>query len=378
MTVKKFVLCICVLLFSISLFSAVSGVAAAEFVSGDTVSATKNYENAYIVGGNVTQKGQVDKDLLGAGGTISTEGFVNRNVLVTGGTVTIKSQIGASLFAAGGTVVIDTPQTVGSVRVAGGNVTLSGKYGEDVLVTGGDVVIRDATIAGDVYVGAGTLTVVNSSIQGKLQGQYGELKGNDLKTQVVGTVDLKKVETDNDQKERRKSMILDYFNISWELSVLVVTLIIAWLLGSRNRLSIPSIKWGKTFGLDLLLGLGVIILPGIISVILLVLQLFPLALLLPAIVFLKIIAAMLVLPIYVGNWIKNTFKWTFATKWAVVIGYLVLLGFSLLSKVDYLGVLGLIIAVFALAHIGFLLRTGFSAVNHYLVTRPVKDTKKST
>lgn len=368
MLCKKIVIGVCILLFGSGLLSNIGGFASAEFLSSESsVSTNKNYDNAYLAGGSITVDGTTQKDLIGAGGTVNSNGIVNRNLILTGGTINIKSQVGASLFAAGGTILIDSPKVVGSVRAAAGDITLSGNYGEDVLVSGGNVVIRNANIAGDVYVGAGTLTVENSTIKGRIQGQYGELKGTDLRSQVTGVIDTKKVE--NQEYQQRSRSFFDYINLSWELSVLFTLLLVCWLLKRRNRLSILSIKWGGAFGKDVLIGLAVFILPGIIAVILLILQLFPLAFLLPSIVFLEIIASCLVLPIYVGNFIKNTWNLKLEISWLVLIGYFTLLAISLLSNVGVLSILSLISVIFALANIGFIVRIGYQILNQYLTKR---------
>jgi hypothetical protein len=369
MYIKKCVQLFSIFIVSLSMISGVTTNAASEFLSGNTISANKNYENLYVNGATVTADGTVQKDLIGAGGTISTTGQINRNAIIAGGTVTVKSQIATDLFIAGGTVIVDTPGVGGSTRVAGGTVNLTGNFNEDVLVAGGDVVLRNANVAGDVYVSAGTLTVLNSSIKGKIQGQYGEIKGDDLKKQVVGSVDLTKVETEKTEKVAANTT--RYFNFSWELSVIIATLTVGWFLGKRNRLAIPSIRWGQKFGLDILIGLGVLILPGIAMILLLILQLFPIAFLLPALVFLAIIASLLVLPIYVGNFIRNTWNMSLAPKWMTVIGYLVLLAVSLLSSVNYLGFLGVFSFIFVLAHVGFLTRTMWHAANQYTSKRKI-------
>jgi hypothetical protein len=370
MFIKKSIQFICIFIISLSVFTSISAFAASEFLSGDTISANKTYDNAYVTGGTVIVDGAVQKDLIGAGGTISTTGQINRNAILTGGTVTVKSQIATGLFVAGGTVVVDTPGIGGSTRIAGGTVTLTGNFNEDVFVAGGDVTLRNANVAGDVYIGVGTLTVLNSTIKGKIQGQYGELKGDELKKQVAGSIDLTKV--DKEKAEETKANTSRYFNFSWEFSVIIATLAVGWLLGVRNRLAIPSIRWGQKFGLDILIGLGVFILPGIAMILLLIFQLIPVAFLLPALVSLSIIASLLVLPIYVGNFIRNTWNITLAPKWMTVIGYLLLLAISLLSSVNYLGFLGVFTFVFVLAHAGFLTRTTWSATNLYLSKRKIK------
>lgn len=367
MVVKNSIILLCVTFLSFSFFGGINSFAAAEFISGDTVSANKVYENVYVTGSNVTVDAKVQKDLIGAGSTISTAGIVDRNAVVIGGTVTIKSQVGASLFVAGGTVVIDSPYVVGSARVAGNNVTISGNFNEDVMVAGSDVVFKNANVVGDVYVGAGTLTVINSTIKGKIQGQYGEIKGDDLRPQVAGVMDLKKVEKENNEDTSKQAIW--YFNLSWQASVLLVTLLVAWLLARRNRLSIPSIKWSKVFGMDILIGLGAYIIPGIAAVIFLVLQLYPLALLILTVSFLIIVTSQLVLPIYVGNFIKNTWHLNVATSWAVTLGYIVLLVLGLITNIQNLGILGIVAFIFVLAHTGFMLRTSWLALNHYLVKR---------
>jgi hypothetical protein len=358
--------CICFLIFS--MVGSVTGLASAEFASGDTVSANKTYENAYLAGSTLAIDGEVKKDLIGAGGTVNSNGSVSRNLVLTGGTVTIKSSVGGSIFVAGGTVIIDSNFVGGSVRVTGGTVTLSGNFSEDILVAGGDVTLKNANVAGDVYVGTGTLTVQGSNIKGKIQGQYSELKGTELKPQVLGSIDIKKVESD--EIVNKPKNIFDYINFSWELSVIFVTLLVCWVLSKRNRLAIPSIKWGGLFGKDILIGLGAFVLPTLAMIVLLIAQLFPLAILLPAIVGLEIVASLLVLPIYVGNFIKNSFNFKLGTFWMILISYLILLAISLLSNnIGALAVLSLVSGVFILANVGFIIRTGWLSLNQYLANR---------
>jgi hypothetical protein len=95
-------------------------------------------------------------------------------------------------------------------------------------------------------------------------------------------------------------------------------MLVCWILSRINRLFIPPIKRGGVFGKDLLIGLGAFILLTIAAIVLLILQLFLLAFLIPAKVFLQIIAAMLVLPIYVGNFIKNTWNIKLGIIWVIV------------------------------------------------------------
>jgi hypothetical protein len=365
---KKIVISICFVLLGLSLISNVNNFASAEFGSGDTVIANKTYENAYLAGGSLTVDGEVRKDLIGAGGTVVTNAPINRNLVASGGNVTVKSAVGGSIFVAGGTVIIDSSFVGGSVRVTGGTVTLSGNFSEDILVAGGDVILKNANVVGDVYVFAGNLTVQSSSIKGKIQGQYSVLEGSDLKSQVTGAIEIKKV--DSEEYNNKPKNFYDFVNFPWELSVILITLITCWILNKRNRLSISSIKWGATFGKDILIGLAAFILPGIITIILLILQLFPLALLTPALVFLEIIAILLVLPIYVGNFIKNTWNLKLDIKWVIVIAYLILLVVSLLSSnIGALSALGLLSTIFALAHIGFMIRTGYKAANQYIAQK---------
>jgi hypothetical protein len=365
MSFKKYFTLFSVFVLSISILSAVSAQASSEFLTGDTITANKGYDNVYATGGTVTQDGEVKKDLVVAGGTVTTAGLVARNLIVAGGTVTVKSSVGAGMFVTGGTVTIDTPNTFGSVRVAGGTVTISGNFTEDVFVAGGDVIIKNATIAGDIYVGAGTLTIQNSSIKGKIAGEYGELKGDDLKTQVSGARDIKKSAI----SEQKTKSFFDYFNVNWELSVIVVCLLVGWFLTKRNRLSIPSIKWSGRFGLDVLVGFGVLVLPTIVALVLAILQLFPIALLVLGFYPLFVISSFLFLPIYLGNFIKHSFNLGFNIKWIILISYGVLFGAGVLSSLNFLGLLGLIVFIFGLANLGFLLRKTTSSVNHYLSER---------
>ena len=367
MFTKKILSLFSLFVLSFMIFGSIAGYARSEFINGDSVSANKTYDNLYIAGSNITVDGQVEKDLLVAGGTVTTTSPVYRDIIVAGGTVNIKSAIGSNAYITGGTVTIDTPNVSGNMRVAGGTVTVSGNFSEDVMIGAGDTVIKNAKVNGDVYVGTGTLTVINSTIKGKIQGEYSELKGDDLKSQVLGKVDLKKSEKKEDAKA--DDIISNYLNISWLLSVAVVTLIVGWILGRRNRLAIPSIKFDGQFGIDILIGLGAYILPIFAMIILFIVQLFPVGLLLISLIYLLIAASMLVLPIYIGNFLRNTFSIKLAPKWMTLLGFVFVLLLGLVSELPYLGLLGIISLVFSLAHTGFMFRKVLSATKLFLTPR---------
>src|SRR3989344_6065134 len=99
---------------------------AAYFVSGTTFSVPEPiYENAYLLGRNVTVLKNVAGDLVGLAGAFTFLGNVSGDVLAIGGTINSRGEI------------------KGDARIAGGQVTLEKEILGDLLSLGG-VVRADA------------------------------------------------------------------------------------------------------------------------------------------------------------------------------------------------------------------------------------------
>jgi hypothetical protein len=339
-------LIISVIVVGVFLASSVTAFSAASFESGDSVSVSKQSQNLYTAGSNVTIQGEVLKDLIAAGGN-----------------VTVNTKVYRSMFVAGGTVKINSEYLEGSARIAGGDVTISGNFNEDVIIAGGNVVLDNAKIQGDVYVATGNLTVKNSKIQGSLKGAYSELQGDDIKSQVVGEVSLKKSEKDdvNNKQQNQWQMIND--QIPWQMSVLIATLILAFILWQRKKLHAPSIAFNGAFGIDILIGLGVFVLAGILFILLLLLVSFPLAFIMMGGVIISYLTSLLILPIYTGNLIKNSFAPNLGIRLSVVLAFVVLVVLGLLTNTA-IGVLaGILLSVLAMAHFGFIFRKLYQIFN---------------
>ncbi len=328
------------------LTSSITAFSSASFESNESVSITKQTQNLYVAGSNVTVQGEVLKDLIAAGGN-----------------VTVNTKVYRSMFVAGGTVKINSEYLEGSARIAGGDVTLSGTFNEDVVVAGGNVVIDNAKIQGDVYVASGSLTVKNSKIQGSFNGAYDTLQGDDLKTQVAGEVKLTKTEKDGDKNVQKNQWQMVNDQIPWQLSVLIATLVLSFILWKRGKLHAPSIRFNGAFGIDILIGLGVFVISGILFILLLLLLSFPLAFILMSAVIISYLISLIILPIYTGNFIKNTFSPNLGIRWSVFLAFIVLivLGFFMNTVIGVIA--GIILSILALAHFGFIFRKLYQIFN---------------
>lgn len=325
---------------------------AAEIISGEDVQILQPAQNLYISGQNVRVIAPVQKDLVAAGGE-----------------VTILSEVERSIIAAGGRVTITSPYIGATVRVAGGTVKLSGVFNEDVIVAGGEVIIDNAEINGDLIVGAGTVRMQNSNVKGRFIGGYEEVQG-DIDEQVTGAVMAKQSATKN--IVRKEKTILERINLPWELSMIAALCVAGYFLHSRKRLHAESIRFDAQFGLDVLLGMSLLIMPIVVLIASFITLLFPIIAPIVLIMYLCLPLVFLTLPIYVANFLKNTFKLGIPV-WVLMI--IVYISMFVIFLFPVLTVFRLIIFIFGMAAFGFAVRMDIRHWNLYFQARTPKKVK---
>ncbi len=331
---------------------------AAEFKGGrEDVEVTDPAESLYVSGGTVTIKAPIAKDLVVAGGRVIVAAPVERNVLVVGGQVELASEVG------------------GTVRAAGGEVSITGSIADDLVVAGGKINVQNAEVGGDVLATASRLTMRDSTVGGDLYGSYEKIEGN-IDEQVNGSLMTKQFDMSEKLKERRderqedrQNAVIGQVNVPWEMSVALFLFLIAYWLHTKDRLRIPSIRMSKQFGWDILIGVGVIVLPVIAVLVSVFLMIFPVIIPLAIINYMALIVSFVVLPIYIANFVKNTFKLDLSLPWLVFMSYLILFIINLVQPLSFLNIFT---AILMLGMLGFLTRTDLGMLNDYLKPRKTK------
>ncbi|HEX7055403.1 MAG TPA: polymer-forming cytoskeletal protein [Burkholderiales bacterium] len=122
----------------------------------------------FATGSSVTIEKPVAGDLFAAGGAIDVDEAVNGDAAIAGGTVRVGGPVGQDLYLTGGRLNIAAPVTR-NARIAGGNVEIGPKarIGGNVSVAGGRIRI-EAPIGGYLQVGAGDV-YLDSSVGGDVQ-----------------------------------------------------------------------------------------------------------------------------------------------------------------------------------------------------------------
>lgn len=309
---------------------------AAQFISGQDVKVNKSTTNLYATGNTVKITHDVKRDLVVAAGEASIDSNVERGIL-----------------AAGTTVRIHSKSTGAAARVAGADVVLTGTYNDDVVVAGNTVMVRDATIAGDLIVGSSTLTIENSKIAGNMYGGYGELVG-DLKNQVKGKV----FATGGDNKQKS---VADLISFPWELSMILGLLILIRFLDSSGRLILSTVRLDRNMTWDILGGLGFLIIPIFALILSFLTLLYPLAIPLALISYSIFVLSFVFLPIYIANFLKNVFKLEYQIKTLSILAYA---GLFLIGFIPFLRPLAGVVAVFALASYGYILRSAWGQIRN--------------
>ena len=131
--------------------------AAAQQENGDEVVLGSMGADRFVAGGTITVREPVMGDLIAAGGNLSVNTDVGGDLVVAGGDVQLAGVVSQSLYAAGGKVFLDA-DIARNARVAGGSVSLgtSGQIRGNASLAGGDITVR-GPIGGYLQAGGGRL-----------------------------------------------------------------------------------------------------------------------------------------------------------------------------------------------------------------------------
>lgn len=122
----------------------------------------------FAAGSSVTIDRPVAGDLFAAGGAIDVDQAVGGDTVIAGGTIRVGGSVGQDLYLAGGRLNVAAPVTR-NARIAGGNVQIGPKarIAGNVSVAGGDIRI-EGPIGGYLQVGAGHV-YLNSTVEGDVR-----------------------------------------------------------------------------------------------------------------------------------------------------------------------------------------------------------------
>lgn len=307
---------------------------AIEFKSGEDISVSEPANNLHLAGSKIDIKSDTKRDLVVAGAEVNITGKVERNIL-----------------AAAGTLRINSPEVGGTIRAAGGEVYITGNFKDDLVIAGGKVELDNVNIEGDLVVASDSFTLVNSKIKGNVYGSYNQLNG-DIKAQTLGKVELSKTQVDT-PKEQSFLNSIDWVS---ELNTIVALLIISLILYKNNKLQ-NNAKFDSKFGFDILIGLGVLIIPVIAVIASLFFFMYPITILIASILYLVYVISFFFLPIYLANWFKNTFEFKFDLRYIVAFSYVLLFALGLLSR--FVPAVSVIVFIYSLANLGFILKWQF-------------------
>jgi cytoskeletal protein CcmA (bactofilin family) len=139
--------------------------------SGESVSVEADQVvegDIYAAGGSVSISGAIEGDAYVTGGTVTVNAPVSQDVVIVGGTVQIHAAVGDDVRIVGGEVIIADVIEGDLVVVAGAVRILStAQVNGDLIFAGGDIEIK-GPISGSVFGAAGTVRV-DSTIGGTLQ-----------------------------------------------------------------------------------------------------------------------------------------------------------------------------------------------------------------
>jgi hypothetical protein len=337
---KKFIYSALAVGLFISVLSPLS-VNAATFTSGTDengdITIGEIQENLYVAGNDVKVRAPVRKDLVVAGSTVDISSPVERNIIAAANEISITSQI-----------------VGGSVRAAGNELNISGNFNEDLVLAGNKVVIKNAKIKGDLVVRSNDLTLENSYINGKFIGSYNKLSGN-LNDQVEGQIQA----TQYDNKTSNALNI--WFKFALEFSTLIGLAVITFYLYKNNKLDNLGLSFNTKFIKHFFAGLGLILFPILAIIIGAFLQIYPLVMVLWALIWICFALSNLFLPIYISSILKNSLNLKIKVLYLVPIVYLSLL---ILNLLPYVGpITGTLTFLLLLANFGYLVLGLFAAIN---------------
>lgn len=146
---------------------------------------------------------------------------------------------------------------------------------------------------------------------------------------------------------------MERINLPWELSMIAALIVCGYFLHLRKRLHTESIRFDAQFGLDVLLGMSLLIMPVVLLIVSFITLLFPVIAPIVLILYLCLPLVFLTLPIYIANFLKNSFSLKLPV-WALMV--IVYLSMFIIFLFPILTVFRLVIFIFGMAAFGFAVR----------------------
>jgi cytoskeletal protein CcmA (bactofilin family) len=356
---------------------------AAEILQGDDVIVSSSEvieDDVYAFGGTVEIAGTIEGDLVATGGRVVVTGDVEGSVNAAGGVITVSGDVGRSVRATGGFVEI-TGAVADDVFAAGGQVTLAStsEVGRDVIAAGGQVTIN-GTVEDDMQLSAGAASL-NGEVGGDVEIQTETLTvgpgasiGGDLTYQSAEEADLPSGAVEGDIDWTQAAYQASDTGVE-SFSVLggIVWAVLWWL-----RTLVGMAAFGIVFALmfrhfsdqaadtvrmrpwpSLFAGIGVLVLPGAVAMLVLVLGIMVggwwLAFLILGLQWIAILAGVTISAVFVGRLVLRGFGSSQPHAfWSVLMGlvliWLVLLvpvlGWFVISILSIFGIGGFTVALY--------------------------------
>ncbi|MCA9363980.1 hypothetical protein KC727_02065 [Candidatus Kaiserbacteria bacterium] len=238
----------------------------------------------------------IEGDFYGFGGTVQLSGVADHDVYLAGRSVTVNAPVGEDLVVAGGVVQVHGA-VADDLRVVAGEVTLADSVAGDVVVLGGSVtILSTARIGGDLLV-LGDDVEISGAVAGSVVGKAQRIRidsaiGGDVSVTVSGGLtlgDRTEIGGDLEYKSpseyaraqsavvvgdvRQSAMLASESGSSQTpllrvLALLFITLTALFFFKARLQRMYESVI--VSYGMQGLIGLGVLIGVPIVGVLLLV------------------------------------------------------------------------------------------------------------
>lgn len=221
-------------------------------------------KNYMLFGNNLKTKGVVPGLMLMAGNAIESKSTAEYGFFA-GNSLNIAGSIEKDLFVAGNAIVIDAKAEIGrDVYIAGSDVVVKTDINGDLSVTAETVKLEGITIAGNLNITADEITVVGDvEVAGRVtHNDDAVIVGmNNLSYGSLETFHLEEVD------DGALSMAAWYAKVVSMIGLFVVMAIIC-LISPRTHDKVASCENGGKFALNLVIGLGILIIVPIVAIML--------------------------------------------------------------------------------------------------------------
>jgi lipopolysaccharide export system protein LptA len=340
---KRFILALTLFVCFSSFFASIT-THAADFRSEDKVTIDTPANNLYASGNKVVIRSNTTRDLAILANEVQVDGEVEGGSIIVGGVIEYQS-----------------PSTGGNVRILGSSIHIKNSTIKgDVLVAGSEVIIENTTISGDLVVTSGNFEMKGSKVSGRSIANVGTYTGDKLESQTNGEVIRYEQKVDTSPTTILQNKI-------WEIGSILLITVVSLYLFRKKHLHIQSIDFGKRFMLDIGLGLLALITPMVaflLSVFILSPHIF-LAIAVATYGIAYLIA--LLLPVYVGNFIKNVFDSKVPIQYLIALSYIVMVLLSILVMfAPGFAIFYVLIGLLFLAFFGFVLRKSYHILSNHI------------